>query len=86
MSNPWHEPRPIAELDRYNDWPEVGTGDCVLVYNPCDGWHLLWTMRWSVDQVISQDIFEYWMPGPPEPAAFDRDAWMAKVSKIQVEQ
>lgn len=72
----WHEARPISTLDRYGDWPaEVGIGGSVLVYNPCDGWHLLWTMSWSVEQVVSQQMFEYWMPGPPEPPEFDREAW-----------
>lgn len=70
----WHEPRHISTLDPHGDWPD-DVGQSVLVYNPCDGWHLLWTIMWSVQDVLRQGMFDYWMPGPPEPAGFDREAW-----------
>lgn len=74
----WHEPRPIHTLKELYDWPdEVGVGGSVLVYNPCDGWHLLWTMEYGdPDEVYRMKCFEAWMPGPPEPVWFDREEWM----------
>lgn len=80
----WYAPTPrlVADLDRYEDWPaDVEPGGSVLVYNPCDGWHILWTIEWSPDKVVGAAAFEYWMPGPGEPPGFDRDAWMARVER-----
>lgn len=81
MSKPWHDPRPISELPRGDDAADLAGvglhgGDSILVYNPCDGWHLLWLMQWRLEDIHRCKCFTHWMPGPPEPAGFDRAAWL----------
>lgn len=83
MSKAWHEPRPIEDLPKHDDErpPELGPGDSILVYNPCDGWHLLWLMSWRLEDIHAQRAFTHWMPGPPEPPGLDYAAWLAASRK-----
>lgn len=67
IAMPWHEPRPISTLPEH-DLPEGMRGsDSILVFNPCDGWHLLWLVSWNVEYIRAQKMFTHWMPGPPSP-------------------
>ena len=80
---PWHEPRPIETLVEPDEGALAPEGmhcsDSILVYNPCDGWHLLWLMMADpIQEIRTCGCYTHWMPGPPEPANFDREEWLRR--------
>lgn len=41
----------------------------VLLFNPCDGWHLIWLMASDAVALAYDKAYTHWMPEPPPPGA-----------------
>ena len=52
--SPWHEPRLISDLPKYDLPDGMRRSDSIMVYNVCDGCQMLWLMEWSPEAIHAQ--------------------------------
>lgn len=72
----WHDPRLMDEAGRKAlvEYGERNPSAQVLLYTPCDGWHLFWLMAEHVEDLAADVSFTHWMPEPPNPLSELGDA------------
>lgn len=59
----WPDAKPLETLP-----DDYGYRD-ILVFSPCDGWHVVWAALYGIDEIKAKKNFTHWMPAPPAPEA-----------------